>query len=363
MFKIIKKANFLRKIFFIFIMANIFWFIYLKSPRILKNNYRRQQNSKFTLNIRTSYNCDLIKIKKQQNILDLDGDIRSNNTKEQVYIKRNYISSKWWSNEHRGNYTVIRNFVLSDIIPDTENGITLTTQSTYHFLYHIEEQCKRWEGPISVAVYAPGPEFALTVHSIYYMRFCKHECITQNISWHLVYDTVSDPRTTDTYPFCDIEAMNFNCRQKLGDIYKQYSIYRELAKKSRYSYPINVMRNVARLSVCTKYVMAIDIELYPSVGLVPQFLQLVEREGVTKAPHVYVLPAFELKRGTTPPANKTQLKALLESGMGCFVSPISKIFIKFKGKAKFFHEKRCDECHRFPDRDEVSFFIYQLLCE
>ena len=81
-----------------------------------------------------------------------------------------------------------------------------------------------------------------------------------------------------------------------------------------------MVRNVARLSARTKYVMAIDIELYPSVGLVSQLLQLVERQKLelgSTGPHVYALPVFELEEGTTPPNDKTQLISLFESGMVC----------------------------------------------
>ena len=245
---------------------------------------------------------------KYKNNLKQNNDFKDTRKGKQV---RDGISSILWSVETRGRYTALTNFVSSDIIPKPIDSITLTTQSTYQYLYHIEEQCKRWEGPISVGVYAPGHEFSLNVHLIYYLRFCGNQCIQSNISWHLIYETESDPKTSDSYPFCDIEAMNFNCSQSFDDIVRRY----KNSIVSKYSYPINVVRNVARLNVRTKYVMAIDIELYPSVGLVPQFMQLVEREKalLRKSPHVYVLPPFELERGTIPPTNKIQLIKLFKS--------------------------------------------------
>ena len=253
---------------------------------------------------------------KYKNNLKQNNDFKDTRKGKQV---RDGISSILWSVETRGRYTALTNFVSSDIIPKPIDSITLTTQSTYQYLYHIEEQCKRWEGPISIAVYAPGPEFALNVHLIYYLRFCGNQCIQSNISWHLIYETESDPKTSDSYPFCDIEAMNFDCNQSFDDIIKVYKT--SINFNDSLIYPINVVRNVARLNARTEYVMAIDIELYPSVGLVSQFFQLVEREKsgpVSTSPHVYVLPVFELKSGTTPPIDKTQLISLLESGMDCF---------------------------------------------
>ena len=267
---------------------------------------------------------------------------------EQNNTLRFDILNKWLETETRGRYTVLKNFVSGDITPDPLKTITMTTQSTYQYLYHIEEQCKRWEGPISVGVYAPGPEYALNVHLIYYLRICKHECIKSNISWHLVYDTESDPKTSDSYPFCHIESMNFECNQSFDDIIKEYKT--SINSNHSLIYPINVIRNVARLSARTKYVMAIDIELYPSVGLVSQFLQLVEREKagqVSTSRQVYVLPVFELKTGATPPTNKTQLLSLFKSGMGrvwvgygsgmsCFYIMFNTFSLNLKERQTFF---------------------------
>ena len=120
-------------------MSGIYLFIYLKSQQFRIKPYRRPEylNANSTLN----------------NGKTMNGELNKNFFKaDQVDLVIKNKSRKLWSNETRGRYTVLKNFVSSDsIITDTENGITLTTQTTYQYLYHIEEQCKRWEGPISVA--------------------------------------------------------------------------------------------------------------------------------------------------------------------------------------------------------------------
>ena len=48
-------------------------------------------------------------------------------------------------------------------------------------------------------------------------------------------------------------------------------------KKSPQDYPINVARNIARESANTHFVFPADIELYPSPGLIPDFLEMIRR--------------------------------------------------------------------------------------
>lgn len=66
------------------------------------------------------------------------------------------IRRKTWTTQNRGSYSVIYNYIAADNTPSFNQSVTLTTQGTYEFLYHVEFLCQRWDGPISVAVYAPG---------------------------------------------------------------------------------------------------------------------------------------------------------------------------------------------------------------
>lgn len=76
-------------------------------------------------------------------------------------------------------------------------------------------------------------------------------------------------------------------------------------------YPVNVGRNVARESAVTHFVLASDIELYPSPNLVNKFLEMIRRHDqpalFTPNPKVFVLSIFEVDEKSTPPQNKTSL--------------------------------------------------------
>jgi hypothetical protein len=89
--------------------------------------------------------------------------------------------------------------------------------------------------------------------------------------------------------------------------------------KAKILYPVNIGRNVARDSAVTHYILPSDIELYPSPGLIQNFLDMVRRQEpplLHANPKVFPLPIFELEKGVELPANKTQL-----------VSPVIRIVV------------------------------------
>ncbi|XP_053203389.1 beta-1,4-glucuronyltransferase 1-like [Panonychus citri] len=266
--------------------------------------------------------------------------------------------SPWWIPEQRERYIVIRNYILPEAKnPNTylqsanetldENSVTLTTQGTFEFLNHVESLCKRWDGPISVGVYAPGEDILYSLELIYFMRSCRHECVLHNVTWHLIYDVGHGPdKDNVTFPEDYVNKMSstgtaeFNCQLTYDDFFNKHKdLYRV---NNKLPYPINVARNVARLNIKTKYLLASDIELYPSLNVVSMFRDLLEREKNNlvplvnrNVPHVYVLPIFEVKAGLDPPLTKKDLIKMVK-----------------KGDAIFFHKWVCDICQNFPDRDK-----------
>lgn len=59
------------------------------------------------------------------------------------------------------------------------------------------------------------------------------------------------------------------------------------------TYPVNVLRNIARQNAPTYYVLASDAELYPSPNLVADFMQVLD----PKCPHfVFALKLCKPKK-------------------------------------------------------------------
>lgn len=52
-------------------------------------------------------------------------------------------------------------------------------------------------------------------------------------------------------------------------------------KRKRLSYPVNVARNLARDSAMTYFVLASDIELYPSPNLVKDFFNMIHKNSTS----------------------------------------------------------------------------------
>nr|XP_027207266.1 beta-1,4-glucuronyltransferase 1-like [Penaeus vannamei] len=105
------------------------------------------------------------------------------------------------------------------------------------------------------------------------------------------------------------------------------------------TYPVNVARNIARRAAATYFVLASDVELYPSRGFIPFFMDMLKRQDASPAPaptrRVYVLPIFEVKSGLRPPASKLALARMLK-----------------RGAAIPFHKFVCPQCHKVPGMRE-----------
>lgn len=133
----------------------------------------------------------------------------------------------------------------------------------------------RWRAPISVALDAPGTDFNSTVEKILYLRNCvpSKTLIRQFVTFHLYFNYTYMPqqiyRDSDALEKiykCPKHALNLN--QTSADTYK---------RKHKLKYHINVARELAFQSALTHFIFPSDIELYPSLNLVPQFLHMIAK--------------------------------------------------------------------------------------
>jgi PREDICTED: similar to AGAP009403-PA len=251
-------------------------------------------------------------IKKLINILNDNDKLLTN-----INGFNDNISPVWWTVEKRLTFTVIKDYILPTS-KSPNDSITYTTQATYEFIYHIEELCKRWKGPLSAAIYVPGDDILISLRLITYMRKCRDPCISHNVTWHMVFDSKLGFKDDIPYPDGFFREDEINCES--NSYTKIYSTYKStFRKKHKLLYPINVLRNVARLAAKTKYLLASDIELYPSINIIPMFQELLTRKKQSfenfKSPYVFVLPIFEVKSNVTPPLTKTELRKLFKKGI------------------------------------------------
>jgi len=195
---------------------------------------------------------------------------------------------------------------------------------------------------VSLAVYTPGSDYRAALEAVHYWRQCSNTSLVADyVTFHFYFPTghlphhsfMSEEFSANYRANCDQPPPNVD-----GD--KTWVSYKA---RHKLTYPINVGRNVARQAATTHFVFASDIELYPSPGLIPKFLEMVRSQtnhhrNVTQGnlnPRVYVNTIFEMKKGQAMPENKTALLAMLASG-----------------DAVPFHVNVCPACHLVPKYQE-----------
>jgi len=169
------------------------------------------------------------------------------------------------------------------------------------------------------------------------------EIIKDWVTFHVYF---SNRHMPDFVPYDEVEAL---CQPPICSLANGTLVpppYTQIPRNESYkavanlTYPINVGRNIARLAANTHFIFACDIELYPSLGFVDQFLNMVAKNHSVlaldpKQPRrVYPLPVFEIETGVQIPANKSELLALYR-----------------KKQAQIFHLKVCPTCHIIPGQE------------
>ena len=237
-------------------------------------------------------------------------------------------TSSWMSQTRmatRGNYWVLYNFYKATKELQCFESVTYVTQGEFHYLDNIWPVLERWQGPMSVAVYAPSSDFIRAIQLINYYRHCLEysPVIVEWVSFHLFYPMDHQPKSLNvTFSSChDFTIESFHSKES----------YRQ---SMELDYPVNVARMIARESATTHYVFTSDIELYPSPNLISHFLQMINRIGASDLT-VFVTPIFEIKAGAPLPTDKVELLQMLKDKT-----------------AIIFHQNFCEACHKIPHFQE-----------
>lgn len=93
-----------------------------------------------------------------------------------------------FSYSQRGSYWILNHYVPADKNYRCNESITYTTHGDITFLDNIVPLARRWDGPLSVAVYTPGSDYEAAIKSMAYLRQCTGPDIRQRVSFHLVLD-------------------------------------------------------------------------------------------------------------------------------------------------------------------------------
>ncbi|KAL7642852.1 UNVERIFIED_CONTAM: hypothetical protein RMT77_006140 [Armadillidium vulgare] len=229
------------------------------------------------------------------------------------------------------NYWVLQNYIKASETFLCNATITYTTLGELGYLHNLAEIATRWQGPVSAAVLAPGEAFEKTLDVIFHLRECGPKDVKKFVTFHIFFNFGHFPQTILNSE--ELLKYKVNCSRNLKDLDVIYG-YRWI---KGLLFPINIARNIAWQNAGTYFVFPSDIELYPSVNIIPEFLKLLERRDVSNTTNkrVFVLPVFELEENVVPPKYKEELLILLR-----------------KKKAHIFHEENCRPCHEVPKYDK-----------
>ncbi|XP_034473634.1 uncharacterized protein LOC117781029 [Drosophila innubila] len=215
--------------------------------------------------------------------------------------------------EQNGDYWIYNNFMRSSSADLRGNmSITLTTHGTYRDFKHMKWLLVRWSAPISMAVYVNKNDFQELLDSLYHIKYCTIFSVSwfHWVSLQLVFHDKHMPeilhRISSEHPY------GFRCKQ-FNNNETKYML--PLANHRRYTdYPLNLLRNVARLNAQTYYVFALEPGMLPTRGFVMHFLQFVHLYQTKKSrKSIYCLPVFPpIFEDAELPKYKSDLKDRLE---------------------------------------------------
>lgn len=235
----------------------------------------------------------------------------------------------------RGSYWVFQNYIPAQRSFNCNETITYTTHADPTFFNNLEPLLERWQGPVSLSVYAPGTDFNKAVKAILYQRECsKSNLVKDLVTFHLFFDHIYLPPSKEKLIKPEeIHNVTIQCNGlNQSDAFPaKESLFKNI---HQLSYPVNVARNVARESANSFFIFPSDIELYPSPGLIPSFLNMIRRNDPilrSPRPKVFVSPIFEIQLGQSLPNSKRELLKMYSEKV---IQP--------------FHKLICSHCHKIP---------------
>lgn len=260
----------------------------------------------------------------------------------------------------KGEFWVLYNYVPANRTFACHESVTYTTHADFTFLDNLKPLVERWKGPISLALYAPGTDFVQTLASIRYLRKCGPALISEYVTFHVYFEAKHLPKTIPKQQDV-LKDQTLNCAA--SPPWYNVSTSSMYKSKKKLLYPVNVGRNVARDSAQTHYVLASDIELYPSPGIISDFLDMVRRQDAPlrhDKPKVFPLCLFEVESYAQPPTTKEELVSVKTCTRSSIFKALSvtanvrlfQVRMLANETAIPFHKHVCPHCHTVPKGQE-----------
>ncbi|CAD5232780.1 unnamed protein product [Bursaphelenchus xylophilus] len=212
------------------------------------------------------------------------------------------------STHYKGGYCVAYNYWKPDDKWNT--SITYVVHSTMPFIKYMQELVEVWNGPISIGVYMPAPNFdydATKEQNLSFMEaLAKFESYrkvkeTGKVGIHLLFDRPSEGCEDFVYSEDQLST--------------DYEYLKHMYDHAGHipNYPCQQLRNVARFGMNTRLFVASDIENIPASRYVERMLPLAQKLLIEERRKIVLVHRrFEVSELVPMPRTKTELKILFD---------------------------------------------------
>nr|XP_039251450.1 beta-1,4-glucuronyltransferase 1-like [Styela clava] len=260
-------------------------------------------------------------------------------TDGQNFIKKYLTTADMWRND----FIVVMNVGNNDSKVN-HSDITLASQCSVNNLHHLPELVARWNGPASVAVFAPHSDFVKAILGIHWLEKCFPKTFIKT-NFHLVYPLEHPPFFEDReLPVILKDMVSKSAPERKKDSYCTKAMDALKSFKGGnyvlkgHQYPHNTLRNVAISGIESDFVFLVDVDTFPAIYARSQFQEFLKldeyRTQFLNTKTAFVVPAFEVDENVIP---TTKTKLIQEYK---------------KGNVRPFHSETCKNCHeptRFSD--------------
>ncbi|XP_023031598.2 beta-1,4-glucuronyltransferase 1-like [Drosophila willistoni] len=238
-----------------------------------------------------------------------------------------------------GDYWVWNNYIRASEDLIGNESITLTSHGTYMDLRLLPKVLSRWQAPISLTIFACDEDYDNFNHAWKYLLDCHDlaDLMRRYVSIHLVFHQSFVPKHLDNLKSILNHIVIESCDKSSAFLISDQS--KTFWHQHKLTYPVNLLRNIARQNVNTYYILALDLQLLPPPKFARKFLKFIWnhdrwRYGDIREPYttVFCLPTFVIKADALTPKTKFQLLMVLRD-----FNITTSIHDDFGGQVKWLH--------------------------
>uniref|UniRef100_A0AC35TMS3 N-acetyllactosaminide beta-1,3-N-acetylglucosaminyltransferase n=1 Tax=Rhabditophanes sp. KR3021 TaxID=114890 RepID=A0AC35TMS3_9BILA len=223
---------------------------------------------------------------------------------KEVNLIRHNKDYVYFPNVFKSNYTNFNNTRISLILHCSNDYINSG------FSKHVQN----WKGPISLGIYIRTTRIASNPTICTYCTLKKVANLTQNTFVHFIYAVNANSSIKPTGPFFTTFLSSINCENEeivKKSCTKQVFTITEKARRTT-EYPINVVRNIARILSKTDYIIIADFDHMFSENFEQKLLPLAKIHLTNDSRKALTYRIFEVDESVEiMPKNKSTLFSLM----------------------------------------------------